>query len=140
MSALLLIPGLHWAVSTGILVCSAAVAAIAVADPARRAADGGGAGWLLGAGLLSGIGWGAVALRSGTRAAPDWSEFIASPIGPIPEVYIRSLSQGPDTAALVVWPLVMVLLGGGAGPKLLVAQAVVSGFAVVAALWMGGED
>lgn len=188
LSALLLVPGMHWAVSTAIMLAAAFLAALAVGDPARWAAFDGGpdaswpaspgwvraghlvapvaclmawgavlgavlalagagqagsassAGWLLGAGLLAGVGWGGVAVRSAMRPAPDWSEFIASPIGPIPNGFLRSLSQGPDAAAIVAWPLVMVLLGAGAGPTLLVAQAVVSAFAVVLALWTAQRD
>ena len=185
LTGLLLVPTLHWVARAGVVVCAAAVATLAVADPARRSAldsgpdsswpaspqwvraghlvlpslllmawgtvlglvltaagapQGGSPGWLLGAGMLSGLGWGAVALRSGTRAAPDWSDFIASPVGPIPQGYLRSLSQGPDTGALVAWPTVMVLLGAGTGPRLLAAQAVVSGFAVALALWGQGEN
>lgn len=185
LTGLLLMPAAHGVLRTGVMLCAAVVATVAVADPARRcaldggpdnswpasprwvraghlvlpsllltawgtvlgvvltvagAASGGWPGWLLGTGMLSGVGWGAVALRSGTRAAPDWSDFVASPVGPIPQGYLRSLSQGPDTGALVAWPLTMVLLGAGTGPRLLAAQAAVSGFAVVLALWGQGED
>ncbi|WP_167202680.1 DUF6297 family protein [Actinomyces respiraculi] len=185
LSALLLVPGMHWVANTAVMLAAAVLAALAVGDPARRAAFEGGpdaswptsprwvraghlvvpvaclmvwgavlgaaltlagagqagaAGWLLGAGLLAGVGWGGVAVRSAMRTAPDWSEFIATPIGPIPDGFLRSLSQGPDAAAIVAWPLVMVLLGAGAGPKLVLAQAVVSAFAVVLALWTAEGD
>ncbi|MCL3789275.1 MULTISPECIES: hypothetical protein [unclassified Actinomyces] len=185
LSALLLVPGLHWVASTGVVLAAALLATVAVGDPARRAAFDGGpdaswpasprwvraghlvvpaaclmvwgavlggvlalagggragsAGWLLGAGVLAGVGWGGVAVRSAMRAHPNWSDVIASPVGPVPQGLLRPLSQGPDAAALVMWPLVMVLLGAGAGPTLLLAQAVVSVFAVALALWTAGRD
>ncbi|SPT52639.1 Uncharacterised protein [Actinomyces bovis] len=61
--------------------------------------------------LAAGIGWGAVAVRSGMRAPADWSIIIPTPFGVVSQGTIDSLLAGPDAAIVIALPTLMLLLG-----------------------------
>lgn len=87
--------------------------------------------------LVSAVGWGAVAVRSGMRQTPDWSFIVPTPFGSLPAGLIQSLTAGPDVGLLVALPLLAAVVGGGPDTTVLAVQAAMSAAAVVWALRVG---
>ncbi|CAM3175316.1 hypothetical protein PSET11_00788 [Arthrobacter ulcerisalmonis] len=86
-------------------------------------------------GALAGVGMGAGTLRGATRPAADWTlPPVDTPMGPVPRTQLASLMRGLDATVLSLLPTGLALYLGQALPVLLLAQAVVSGAAVLLVL------